>query len=151
MKQNVDILAISFRKAIEEAINNNEVFSIPAFKYFPNGCCDDACDLLAFYLKQHFIDSIKINGSYVGNDKENYNQHHVWLQVDDFFVDITGDQFKNNKCFEYFNISTYVGSDNDFYSKFSDREIELPFDFINNDSFSGKNLYHDYLILKKYL
>jgi hypothetical protein len=56
---------------------------------FPIGCCDDACDLLWYYLKNNYNFRIeRYNGFYDDGVPEN-KFNHEWLVVDGFVIDIT--------------------------------------------------------------
>jgi len=57
---------------------------------FPNGCCGDASNLLAKYLRENNIES-----QYVWGMKG--EQSHAWLECCDLIIDITADQFPEIK------------------------------------------------------
>ena len=52
--QDVYNIAVNFRKAIIEAKANREFSFQDRMIKFPNGCCDDSCDLLAYYLYETY-------------------------------------------------------------------------------------------------
>ncbi|MBI2239618.1 MAG: hypothetical protein HYU59_02315 [Magnetospirillum gryphiswaldense] len=80
-----------FREAVINSDRSNWELN---FKLFPNGCCRDASELLARYLKENFdVKNIEIalgeSGSYAdGNEKS-----HAWVVCDGLTIDITADQF----------------------------------------------------------
>ncbi len=47
-------IAFRFREAIITAKRNEEFKSSDRTRRFPGGCCDDACDLLGFYLWEKY-------------------------------------------------------------------------------------------------
>ncbi|MCL2404512.1 MAG: hypothetical protein FWC92_03075 [Defluviitaleaceae bacterium] len=118
----IEQLAKHFRGAIEIAKNADEFRSnsfsrFNNFSGFPRECCDDASILLAEYLLVHDIITDNVFGNYKGYP-------HAWLLDEhDNFIDITGDQFNNNRDFPYSIESVYVGADNDFHRLFKNRTI----------------------------
>lgn len=93
--QDIYCIAAAFRSAIMEA-KNDRIFSYrDRMSRFPGGCCDDSCDLLAYYLYVTYkIHTKQGNDTYHDNDPGN-TMHHAWLIMDDnTIIDITGDQFK---------------------------------------------------------
>lgn len=110
-------LANDFRNAIEVTRNLGGFDSDLIFKRFPRGCCGDASDLLAQFLLENDIRTYYICGTYRANAVENL-QSHAWLLKDNIIIDITGDQFKYNKCFFNYGKSVYVGLDDDFHRLF---------------------------------
>lgn len=144
-------LVTRFRKAIELAKEKGEFDSRDRMHLFPSGCCDDASDLLGFYLQEQGIHTFQVNGEYRDSNPENA-QNHVWLQLNDrTIIDITGDQFSTNRIFLYNAVPVYIGGDNEFYRLFSSREFRENFDFSNGNSYGHirmKNLYH---LISKYL
>ena len=48
--QDIYSVAVSFHAAILEAKYNREFDRRDRMSNFPYGCCDDSCDLLAYYL-----------------------------------------------------------------------------------------------------
>ena len=108
-KRRVETLAEHFRSAIDIAVQNN-VFPLKDWmRHFPSGCCDDARDLLAFYLKQNGIETAQINGVYRDEAPENIT-NHVWLKTQDgLIIDITGDQFQFRPELLNYSVPVYVG------------------------------------------
>lgn len=71
--QDVYNIAVNFRKAIIEAKANREFSFQDRMIKFPNGCCDDSCDLLAYYLYEtYYIHTKQVNGVY--RDKNPYTR-----------------------------------------------------------------------------
>lgn len=133
----------SFRTAIIKAKQNREFDRKDRMSNFPSGCCDDACDLLAFYLYDEFqIDTMQVNGIY--RDGNRYNtRNHVWLIVNDIIIDITADQFPD--LIKHVN-GIYVGIDSVFYKNLEDIRFQ------NNCNIKGNlRLWGDYQIILKYI
>ena len=78
-------------------------------KYFPRGCCDDACDLFAYYLFNEFgIKTVQLNGFIESEDT-----YHNWLVAeDDIIIDLTIKQFN---YFNNYEDMFYFGYSNEFY------------------------------------
>ena len=144
--RNEDIYSIAsnFRSAILEAKYNREFNSRDRMSNFPSGCCDDSCDLLAYYLDTTYnIHTRQRNGRYCDNDFYN-TTNHVWLVMDeDTIIDITGDQFRF--CTEYAK-EVYVGKENSFYKKLEDKRIDENCDITQNI-----RLWNDYQIIMSYM
>lgn len=144
------LLAEQFRNAIECAKENNEKDELHFFQRFPSGCCGDASDLLAQYLFDNGIKTFQVRGDCYEPDGQ--LQSHAWLSTEDgIIIDITGDQFKYNKIYNFFDIPVYVGYESDFHKMFEER------DFFHNAELSKidgiaqyrlNNLYHK---IMKYL
>lgn len=130
-------IASHFREAIVAVKTNGEFDFRDRMRRFPNGCCDDTCDLLGFYLwKKYRIHTRQRNGYY-----ETEMTNHAWLITDDqIIIDITGDQFYGAWK------SVYVGQEVGNYKKLSR--------IITHDNFDIRNqsrLWDDYNIILKYL
>ena len=123
MKSIID-LVWKFRQAIDIAKANRKFNYRDRFSGFPNGCCDDACDLLGKYLLGKGIHTVQIQGTFRDGDPE-HTTGHAWLQLDDgIIIDITGDQFRYDKLFLKFNQPVYVGEISEFHSLFEiDRTV----------------------------
>lgn len=141
-----DIYSIvaSFCSAILVAKQNREFSSRDRLSNFPNGCCDDACDLLAYYL----YDSYKIyteQGNGVYRDNDHYNTtNHAWLVMNgDTIIDITGNQFKF--CAGFVE-KVYVGKENLFYKGLEDKRIDKNYDITQSE-----RLWNDYQIIMSYM
>ena len=123
MKNTID-LAWKFRQAIDTAKANGKFNYRDRFSRFPNGCCDDACDLLGKYLRGKGIHTVQIQGTFRDGNPE-HTTGHAWLQLDDgIIIDITGDQFRYDELFLKFNEPVYVGKTSEFHSLFEiDRTV----------------------------
>lgn len=138
-------LAKEFRNAIEDAKANGEFEKDTRFRQFPSGCCDDTCDLLAQYLLEHGIKTHQVVGGYRDGIAEN-NTGHAWLIKGRIIIDITGDQFRYDSNFFYFNESVYVGKENDFY-----RLFEIDRNYENFDIKSNARLRNLYKTILEYI
>lgn len=142
-KEEIYNIAVSFRTAIIKAKQNREFSKKDRMSNFPGGCCDDSCDLLAYYLHDKFqIHAKQVNGVY--HDNHFYNKtNHVWLIVNDIITDITADQFPS--LIEYVN-GIYVGSDSEFYKQLDDIK------FVDNYNIKeSPRLWQDYQVILKYI
>lgn len=70
------VLASRFRKAIDAAKQAGELKNDIVFKSFPNGCCGDACYLLAEFFLEHGIYTEYVEG-------QKGKQSHAWLVLSD--------------------------------------------------------------------
>lgn len=139
-------LVTRFRTAIDEAKENREFIQDFRFCNFPQGCCDDTCDLLAKYLHEHGIRTTQASGIYCDGNPEN-NTNHAWLLLDNITViDITGDQFKWDDIFLRNNNPIYIGSENNFYHLFEDIRV-----YENFDVNSQPRLHGLYQKIKEYI
>ena len=136
-------IAVSFRTAIIKAKQNQKFDRKDRMSNFPSGCCDDACDLLAFYLYDEFqINAKQVNGVY--RDDNCYNtRNHVWLIVNDLIIDITADQFPT--LIKHVN-GIYVGTDGVFYKHLEDIKFQN-----NYNIKESLRLWNDYQIISKYI
>ncbi len=137
-------VASDFRSAIIEAKYDRRFDWRDRMSNFPGGCCDDSCDLLAYYLYDTYrIHTKQGNGIYRDN---NYNNttNHAWLLTDDnTIIDITGDQFKY--CAGYAE-EVYVGKINSFYKRLEDKRS-----YDNYDITQSGRLWNDYQIILEYM
>jgi hypothetical protein len=85
--------AIRFRKEIEKS--DPDVLRLIFFGRFPRGCCGDASNLLATYLKEKGLGDFGYVLAYRGSAEEGTHRQHAWLEQDDLIVDITADQFED--------------------------------------------------------
>lgn len=84
-------LAQIFRNAFETADLSDAPGSLP---HFPSGCCSWATWMLGHYLKfEHGRSPFSIEGERQGR---NHRETHAWLEVDDFTIDLTADQFSDS-------------------------------------------------------
>ena len=118
---NLRRIAQSFRDAIDTAKANKE--NAVFFRKFPVGQCGYTAEMLAKYLtSKGYTKVIYETGVYYWEDFNSNTDHepnqHTWLIVEDFVIDITGDQFKyydeplNN------DIPVYVGPKTPFFELF---------------------------------
>lgn len=141
--QEISSIIVPFRKAIVNALLNREFSRKDRMSNFPYGCCDDSCDLLAYYLYDRFqINTNQINGVYRDSIPEEIT-NHAWLLLDDIIIDITADQFSS--LIENDN-GVYVGVETEFYQLLEDKQTLLNYD-IRED----QRLWNDYQIILKYL
>lgn len=143
-KTDIYIIATTFRSAIKEAQKNREFDNRDRMSNFPWGCCDDACDLLAYYLLDMYnIHTQQGNGVY--RDDNPYNTtNHAWLVMDDgTIIDITGEQFET--CAGYIE-KVYVDKENSFYKNLEEKKLLNNYDITKNI-----RLWKDYRIIMKYL
>lgn len=140
----IEKLSLSFRNAIEKALQNGDFVDNLVYSRFPHGCCGMTSDLLAFFFESHNIKAKYVCGI-TSRGETLISQSHAWLLIDEtIIVDITGDQFKLDKCFYNFDKKVFVGKHHPFYSLFvvdPEKDIQeyKDFDFL---SFSLKNLYN---------
>ena len=124
--------AITFRTAIEEAWAEGLFMGNPLLERFPHGSCGQTSELIGEYL----LDSVdNLDGLYyvcgthypASDDEEelfNGKQSHAWISIGNPFednsiiVDITGDQFKGNAEYGYFDKAVFVGKRGDFHKLF---------------------------------
>ena len=94
MQDNLNSIVNMFRNAIIAAKENFRFSCKDRMHRFPHGCCDDASDLLGYYLLHKYdIRTIQITGTYRDGIPEN-TINHAWLKAEDETdIDITVDQF----------------------------------------------------------
>ncbi len=128
--------------AIDQLMKNNYVFKNCQMQDFPLGSCMYASQLLGCYFINIGCQNLYriFDGTYYDYKSKAINlfslqneQSHAWLEVEGFYVDITGDQFKNRLPVDV----SKKGEDN-FYSCFSsERKREKltseEFYYINNE------------------
>ncbi|WP_444941079.1 hypothetical protein ACJJI3_00190 [Microbulbifer sp. ZKSA004] len=113
---------------------------------FPFGACDLASNFLAMYLKEKGIQAKVI---WCSNELEKYSgiNFHVWLEVDDKFIDITISQFPEySQDRVYICRKKYPSILSDIYNhcrdlghhNFQEREIQL-----ETSSGGGGKLYEE--------
>lgn len=116
----IENLVRRFRHALDRA-KDDGVLHEGRFLEFPRGCCDDACDLLARYLRENGVETECAYGTYWAENGID-RQSHAWLRLitnPDYIIDITGDQFKNFSDPLCFSCNVYCGSMNKFYRLFA--------------------------------
>jgi hypothetical protein len=138
--QDISEIALTFRKAILKAKYNMKFNSRDRMSNFPDGCCDDSCDLLAHYLFTAYgIHTKQGNGIYRDNNPYN-TTNHAWLVMNDgIIIDITADQFK---FFSEYTEGIYVGKKIAFYRRLENNQI-----FENYDIMQDARLWSDYKII----
>jgi len=138
-ENDIYIIAESFRSAIIVTKQNGEFSGRDRISNFPNGCCDDVCDLLAHFLYDRFkIYTMQRNGVYRDGNPNN-TTNHAWLVMNDTIIDITGDQFMFcSKVVE----EVYVGKENSFYEMLEDKYVHENYDITDD-----KRLLNDYQII----
>lgn len=142
-KKGIYNVAVSFRAAIVEARQNREFSKRDRMSNFPKGCCDDSCDLLAYYLRNEFqIYTKQGNGVYRDNNPYN-TTNHAWLIVNDIIIDITADQFPS--LIDYVN-GIYVGNESKFYKNLEDTKVQE-----NYNIKECSRLWEDYQTIVKYI
>ena len=137
-------VVIKFRLAIMEAKLNREFAFNDRMCGFPYGCCDDASDLLAYYLKTEYnIFSKQGNGVYAEGDFECITNHSWLIMNDNSIIDITADQFDEIvECRE----GVYIGKETTFYKKL-DRKVV----YENYNIAKDKRLWEIYQKIRKYM
>lgn len=143
-------LSTQFRKAIDIAKDAKEFTSAP-FSNFPHACCGDASDLLAQYLLDNGIKSTYIVGTYHGEGVDDL-QSHAWLEVEErITIDITGDQFSQNKIFLYFDKPVWCGSRTNFHKLFEINHIVVENGIDSFPEPAARRMWKLYQIICKYL
>lgn len=137
-------IAASFRSAIIVAKQNREFSGRDRISNFPSGCCDDSCDLLAYYLYDRYkIYTVQGNGVYRDNNPYN-TTNHAWLVMNgDTIIDITGNQFEF--CSRFVE-EVYVGKENSFYEMLEEKRF-----YKNCDIAQNERLWNDYQIIISYM
>lgn len=140
-------LVCRFRLAIDKAKKDDMFVRHKRFKYFPRGCCDDACYLLSQYLLEMGYDCKVIIGSHYEDSVEN-NGKHAWIKTfGGYVVDITIDQFTGKHLYD----CVYVGQESDIHKYYSDK-IELMNPGINQYSQEWRrDMQNLYCIVKDYI
>ncbi len=145
-------IAMKFRKAVEKAIQTEEIIDYTLVK-FPEGCCSFVSEYLQRYLYEHGIESLYVSGEY-GSGWE--GDSHAWLVAyEDIIVDITGDQYQDNEGELFYDIPVYVGEEDGFHKlfKYNGPPISYPEQEINDSRNSRlkekKN--KNYNIILKYI
>lgn len=133
---NLYTICYEFRKAIERVKLEGLFPYNDRMRRFPNGCCDDTCDLLAFYLEnEHGIHTKQLIKIYKPNSSKNRRYHAVLLLEDKEIIDLTGDQLPYGEA-------VFVDRENRFYESMKyDRLIE------NYDIRNDQRLWNDYIVI----
>ena len=135
-------IVLNFKKAIEKAQENRIFGNHSIMKYFPNGCCEVASDLLAHHLlNEHKINTSHYNGLYDGDSENIFN--HDWLKYKNWIIDITYSQFR---FITRSDEEIYVGIDNHFFLSFKEIHIVDAYDITLNEQ-----MWEDYKTICKFL
>ena len=145
IRNEIERLAKEFRKGIEKAYFDMKFTDYP-FCHFPKDCCDDASILLGQYLINNGYKCKLVRGNYYEDYYENNQKYlvrynHIWIIIDEIYVDITADQFINDKSFisvSDYLYPCYVGFSNKFYDSFDSIKTE-EFTGINNYNYFERN------------
>lgn len=121
-------LATTFRKGLER---NKHILTLPTLENFPKGSCGDASLLLARFLNESGCG----NFDYVLGQRNNHS--HAWLEQRDLIIDITADQFNDNRN------KVIVTTDNYWHKKFNGR-IEHIADINRYDDYTKRVLLENY-------
>lgn len=90
LQQRLFCLASRFRCGILRSIGS--AGSLPTLRDFPTGACGDASLLLAKYLQEKRCGL----AHYVLGERRGHR--HAWLQLQEFVIDITADQFDDQRA-----------------------------------------------------
>jgi hypothetical protein len=104
------IICTQFREALEKDVDDYPVI----MGSFPLGCCGVVSRALGGYLMEIGYKSVEYVSGF-SNKKS-----HAWIEIDDWIVDITADQF--NDCDERIIIT----KDRSFHSKFLTNKTRRP-------------------------
>lgn len=132
-------LAEKFRKAIEQLKAKGGLKNDISMKCFPKGACGDTAEMLGEYLLDKFGNQIEIYyvcGTHypnTGDEEKDFQgrQSHAWISIgypfesDSLIVDITGDQFRDDCEYDYYNHSVYVGELDEFHSLFEVEDCDV--------------------------
>ena len=127
----------SFRWAIEKVRNSNKFHHRDRMSGFPIGCCDDACDLLGYYLEHEYGIITKQLVKIVNPNSIERTYHSVLILDNGIIIDITGDQLGLSPV--------YVGEENNFYKPMGFSKVDYNYNIEEHP-----NLWNDYnLILEE--
>lgn len=119
-----------FRAAMERARDAEEFnyFVKPnlpeKMNKFPDDCCDISADLFVHYLyHQYEIISTRIDGD-LFDEYLGFTRGHSWQETEGWLIDLTGDQFDNEKGVIIKSEPVYVGHMDDFHRQFQIRFSE---------------------------
>ena len=143
-KKEIYKITNNFRLAILDAKENRRFYFRDRMSNFPSGCCDDASDLLAYFLLEKYcIFTKQGNGVYRDGIPE-HTTNHAWL-IDEkgTYIDITATQFMF--CGAFLS-DIYVGKAFEFYNKLEDINIKNNYDITQDE-----RLFKDYKIIMEYM
>ena len=133
-----------FRLAILDAKFDRRFHYRDRMSNFPSGCCDDASDLLAYYLMEKYnLYTEQGTGTY--RDNNPYNKtNHAWLVLNGkIIIDITATQFMFCGAFSK---DIYVGKNFSFYQNLDGVKIVE-----NYDITKSSRLWNDYQVIRSYM
>ena len=94
------------RKIFDE---NHKDLSEIHFGNFPNGACGNTCSFLAQWLFFKGVSDVR----YIYGQRD--GRSHAWLEVGDYIVDITSDQFSDGVG------PVYINTSREFHNKFGEQ------------------------------
>lgn len=148
--QEIEELAIRFRRAADEAFDMDAFGQGYPFDNFPHECCDDMCDLFGQILFEKGVSVYKVHGIYRYDNWEN-QYSHVWLRLKDgTIIDLTGDQYEDDPIMLNYDVPCYMGKPNHLHNLFHKEELrEYPYYGIDNysDDNTRKRLWKLYDII----
>ena len=122
-----------FRAVIEECKYN---IGIEWFKDFPEGCSQDTSLILAKYLHAKGFGIPYV----VSAEKESGS--HMWIELDNYIIDITADQF------EEVSEKVIVTKKSKFHNSFEDKEKPIPYNqLLTGSNFGDFDLFNAYAII----
>lgn len=90
--QDIYNIAVTFRSAILNAKYSRKFNSRDRMSNFPGGCCDDSCDLLAYYLCTECAVHTKQGNGIYRDINPNNTTNHAWLIMNNStIIDVTVD------------------------------------------------------------
>lgn len=102
----------NFRSALKKTVDDGFHFQVSISPRFPCASCGASSLLLASYLEdQGFSGALRIHGEFGGDYQE--LRTHVWLQLGETLIDITGSQFVG-----YNQPEILIAENSDFLEKF---------------------------------
>jgi len=123
-------------KKFRRAINKCDKSKMPiVFKYFPHGSCEDTTLILGEYLNQKKLGNYKC----ISGETE-YGLTHAWLEIEDYVIDITSDQFINRP-------EVFISKNTRWYRKFIHKK-EV-YKIINYDKKTRRQLFMVLNYIKK--
>ncbi|MBR4575084.1 MAG: hypothetical protein IKO16_09250 [Lachnospiraceae bacterium] len=140
---------------MEKAHKDGKFQRYPMLRDFPIRSCGDASILVGESLINNGFENLwYVCGTHYpdnGDNEENFQgiQSHAWISVGNPFdnrsiiVDITGDQFKNDLEYNYYDEPVYVGPIDWFHLRFEYEQSDVhEFNGINGYDESTRNTMH---------
>lgn len=125
-------MAVRFRRAIERSHPASS--SLETLRNFPRGACGDASLLLAKYLQ---VNRCGLSSLVLGKRR---GQCHAWLQLQQYVIDITADQFADQDA------RVIVSSDSPWHASFNGN-VHNPADFCAYDPRTAFQLTRAYRVI----